>query len=106
VTQETLRQACWGAANAGLHGDVLDVLSGEPRPVRQQLDDLVARLTPVFEANGDLPAVQRGLRLLDSDGNGADRQRRAFGKGQVEPLLSLLDVDNGDRAEPRETTAS
>ncbi|KOV83342.1 hypothetical protein ADL03_21030 [Nocardia sp. NRRL S-836] len=105
IPQETLRQACWGAANAGLPGDTLDVLTGEPRPVRRQLDDLVQRLMPVFEANGDLPAVQRGLRLLDSEGGGADRQRRAFRNGQVEPLLSLLEVDNGDRAESRESAA-
>ena len=106
VPQETLRQACWGAANAGLPGTALDVLSGQPRPVRQQLDDLVRRLTPVFEANGDLPAVQRGLRLLDREGGGAERQRRALGEGRVEALLSLLDVDRADRAEPSEVSAS
>ncbi|GAA3646401.1 glutamate--cysteine ligase [Lentzea roselyniae] len=105
IPQETLRQACWGAANEGLRGSTLDVSSGESRPVRQQLSDLVRRLTPVFEANGDLTAVQRGLRLLDGDGGGADRQRRAFRAGQVEPLLSLLDVDSADRSEARGTTA-
>jgi glutamate---cysteine ligase / carboxylate-amine ligase len=105
VPQETLRQACWGAANEGLAGSTLDVSAGELRPVRQQLDDLVRRLAPVFEINGDLPAVQRGLRLLDGAGNGADRQRRAFHREQVEPLLRLLDVDGADRAESHETTA-
>ncbi|MGW6929847.1 carboxylate-amine ligase [Lentzea sp. NPDC054927] len=103
VPQQTLRQACWGAANEGLRGSILDVFSGKSRPVRRQLDDLVRRLTPVLEANGDLPAVQRGLRLLDSEGSGADRQRRVFRTGQVEPLLSLLDIDNAN-AEPRETS--
>ncbi|WP_329790152.1 glutamate--cysteine ligase [Lentzea sp. DG1S-22] len=106
VPQETLRQACWSAANEGLRGTVLDVLAGEPRPVRQQLDDLVRRLTPIFEANGDLPAVQRGLHLLDTQGGGADRQRAAFRGGRVESLLSLVDVDNADRAERRQSTAS
>ena len=100
VPQETLRQACWGVANEGLRGNTFDVLSGESRPVRDQLDDLVRRLTPVLASNGDLPVVQRGLRLLDSEGSGADRQRRAFRGGQVESLLGLLDVDNADRAEP------
>ncbi|MEV6717409.1 glutamate--cysteine ligase [Lentzea sp. NPDC051208] len=106
VPQETLRQACWGAANEGLRGSTLDVLSGEPRPLRRQLDDLVTRLTPVFEANGDLPAVQRGLRLLDGPGTGAERQRQAFRTGQVGSLLGVLDIDNADRAEPRDTAAS
>ena len=81
VPQETLRQACWGVANEGLRGDTFDVLSGETRPVREQLDDLVRRLTPVLESNGDLPAVQRGLRLLDGDGCAADRQRHVFRGG-------------------------
>jgi carboxylate-amine ligase len=102
VPQETLRQACWGVANEGLRGDTFDVLAGESRPVRDQLDDLVRRLTPVLETNGDLPVVQRGLRLLDSEGGAADRQRRAFRGGQVESLLGLLDVDNADRAEADE----
>lgn len=106
IPQETLRQACWSAANEGLPGTTLDVLSGEPRPLRQQLDELVRRLTPVFEANGDLPAVQRGLRLLDGEGGGADRQRRVFRTGRVEALLDLLDVDRADRTEPREASAS
>ncbi|MET9229965.1 glutamate--cysteine ligase [Lentzea sp. NPDC003310] len=106
VPQETLRQACWGASNEGLRGTTLDVWSGEPRPVRRQLDDLVERMSPVLEANGDLPAVQRGLRLLDSEGNGADRQRDAFRDGRVGALLSVLDVDNADHAESQETAAS
>lgn len=106
IPQETLRQACWSAANEGLPGTTLDVLSGEPRPLRQQLDELVRRLIPVFEANGDLPAVQRGLRLLDGEGGGADRQRRVFRTGQVDALLDLLAVDRADRAEPREASAS
>lgn len=106
VPQETLRQACWGAANEGLPGTTLDVFSGEPRPVRRQLDELVRRLTPVCEANGDLPAVQRGLRLLDREGGGAERQRRALRGGRVEALLGLLDVDRADRAEPQEVSAS
>ncbi len=105
VPQQTLRQACWGAANEGLRGTTLDVFSGEPRPVRRQLDDLVRGLSPVLEANGDLPAVRRGVRLLDREGCGADRQRLAFRGGQVESLLGLLDIDNAD-SEPRETTAS
>ncbi|WP_434443948.1 carboxylate-amine ligase [Lentzea sp. E54] len=106
VPQEMLRQACWSAANEGLRGSVHDALAGEPRPMRQQLDDLVRRLTPVLETNGDLAAVQRGLRLLEKEGTGADRQRRAFGAGQVEALLCLLDVDHADRAEQKEPSVT
>ncbi|WP_394618625.1 glutamate--cysteine ligase [Lentzea sp. JNUCC 0626] len=105
IPQETLRQACWGVANEGLRGDAWDVLTGELRPVRDQLDDLVRRLAPVLEANGDLPVVQRGLRLLDREGSGAERQRRAFRSGQVAPLLALLDIDNASPG-VQEPTAS
>ena len=94
----TLRQACWRAARDGLSGDALDVLSGQSRPLRQQLDALIAELTPVLEANGDLPVLERGLQLLDRAGCGADRQRRAFRDGGTEALLDLLDLDPADRS--------
>jgi carboxylate-amine ligase len=97
VPLETLQQACWRAAKDGFGGSTADVLSGELVPVRDQLDALVRELTPIFEANGDLPAVQRGLRLLEDRGCGADRQRHAFRDGDVQNLLALLDVDVADR---------
>lgn len=92
VPAEVLRQACWRAARDGVTGRVWDVLSGRALPVRQLLDELVRRLMPVLDANGDLPLVEHGLELLDSDGSGADRQRRTYCGGQVEPLLGLLDA--------------
>ncbi|ANZ41586.1 hypothetical protein BBK82_42200 [Lentzea guizhouensis] len=97
VPLETLQQAGWQAAKEGFQGSVVDVLSGELVPVREQLDALVRELTPIFETNGDLAVVQRGLRLLDEEGCGADRQRRAFGNAGVPDLLALLDVDAADR---------
>lgn len=97
VPVETLRQACWRAAKDGLTGSALDVLSGRLAPMRRQLGALVALLTPVLRASGDLPLVERGLRLLDRDGCGADRQRRAFRDGGTEALLGLLEVDAADR---------
>lgn len=93
VPGEALRQACWRAARDGLAGRGLDVLSGRLLPMRQQLGELVRQLTPVLDANGDLAVVERGLRLLERAGCGADRQRRAFREGGTEKLLGLLDVD-------------
>ncbi|SDO66627.1 carboxylate-amine ligase [Lentzea jiangxiensis] len=100
VPAETLRQACWRAARDGLAGGALDVLSGRLVPLRRQLDDLVSRLTPVLEANGDLPSVRRGLRVLDRDGCGADRQRRAHRDGGVEALLRLVEVGEARTRSP------
>ncbi|MGW4213525.1 glutamate--cysteine ligase [Lentzea sp. NPDC004789] len=97
VPAEILRQSCWRAARDGLAGHALDVLSGQSLPLRQQLDLLMAQLKPILEANGDLPAVERGLQLLDRHGCGADRQRRAFRDGETEALLGLLDLDAVDR---------
>ncbi|MEU7474670.1 glutamate--cysteine ligase [Lentzea sp. NPDC042327] len=97
VPLETLQQACWRAAKDGYDGSTTDVLSGELVPVRDQLTALVRDLTPIFEANGDLPVVQRGLRLLEEQGCGADRQRRVFRDGDVQELLALVDVDAADR---------
>ncbi|RAS63604.1 carboxylate-amine ligase [Lentzea atacamensis] len=97
VPVETLRQSCWRAARDGLAGHALDVLSGQLLPLRHQLDLLVCQLKPVLEANGDLPLVERGVRLLDRLGCGADRQRRAFRDGGTQALLNLLDLGAGDR---------
>jgi carboxylate-amine ligase len=97
VPVETLRQACWRAARDGFAGHALDVLSGRLLPLRHQLDMLLRQLKPVLEANGDLPLVERGVRLLDRHGCGADRQRRAFRDGGTKALLDLLDVAAGDR---------
>ncbi|PWK82146.1 carboxylate-amine ligase [Lentzea atacamensis] len=97
VPVETLRQVSWRAAKDGLTGSTLDVLSGRKLPVRQQLIALVRELTPVLDANGDLALVERGLRVLDRDGCGADRQRRAFREGGTEDLLTLLDADAAQR---------
>jgi carboxylate-amine ligase len=101
VPVETLRQACWRAARDGLAGSALDVLSGRLVPLRQQLDGLVNRLRPVLQANGDLPLVEHGLRVLDRDGCGADRQRRAFREGGVEAVLDLLEADAADHPSRR-----
>jgi glutamate---cysteine ligase / carboxylate-amine ligase len=97
VPAEMLRQACWRAARDGVTGRIWDVLSDRVLPVRQLLDELVRRLMPVLDANGDLPLVRRGMEILGRDGCGADRQRRAFGGGEVASLLGLLDVDAPDR---------
>ncbi|MCP2241755.1 glutamate--cysteine ligase [Lentzea aerocolonigenes] len=96
VPVEILRQACWRAARDGLAGSALDVLSGRLVPLRRQLDGLVDRLRPVLRANGDLPLVEHGLRVLDRDGCGADRQRRAFRDGGMEAVLDLLEADAAD----------
>lgn len=101
VPVETLRQACWRAARDGLAGSALDVWSGRLIPVRQQLDGLVDRLLPVIETNGDLPLVEHGLRVLDRDGCGADRQRRAFRDGGVPAVLDLLEADAADHPSRR-----
>ncbi|MGW4210374.1 glutamate--cysteine ligase [Lentzea sp. NPDC004789] len=97
VPVEILRQACWRAARDGLGGHALDVLSGRLLPLRQQLGRLLGELEPVLAANGDLPVVQRGVRLLDRHGCGADRQRRAFRDGGAGALLNLLDLGAADR---------
>ncbi|WP_281249449.1 carboxylate-amine ligase [Lentzea xinjiangensis] len=97
VPPEMLRQACWRAARDGIAGRAWDVLSSRLLPVRRLLDDLVRRLRPVLDANGDLPLVERGLEVLRRNGGGADRQRRACGGG-VESLLGLLDVDGPERS--------
>ncbi len=98
VPAEVLRQSCWRAARDGVTGRVWDPLLGRVLPVRRLLADLVGRLLPVLDANGDLSTVEHGLEFLRRRGCGADRQRRVFGRGGVESLLGLLDAGAPDRS--------
>ncbi|QQQ80638.1 glutamate--cysteine ligase [Saccharothrix sp. 6-C] len=88
VPTEVLRAATWRAARDGLAGLSLDVLSGRLVPARLLLDRLVHRV----EDQLDEPAlVRRLLSTLDSDGGGAERQRRAFARaGRMSDVLEQL----------------
>jgi len=90
---ELLRAATWRAARSGLTGDLVDPLDGSLRPAAEAVARLLVLLAHPLEEAGDLERV-RGLaaRLLER-GNGAERQRTAFGRrgdmGDVIDAVSL-----------------
>ncbi|XVS60825.1 carboxylate-amine ligase [Actinosynnema sp. CA-299493] len=97
VPTEVLRVATWRAARDGLSGLSLDVLSGRLVPTRLLLDRLVHRVEEQFD---DVGLVRRLLSTLDTDGGGADRQRRAFARaGRMSDVLEQLARDTLSGAE-------
>lgn len=79
VPVELLRFAAWKAAREGLSGQAFDVMSGRLLPARLLMDRLVSRVRDQLVAVGDLRLVQNILSVVDRCGDGATRQRKAFG---------------------------
>ncbi|PSL43153.1 carboxylate-amine ligase [Saccharothrix carnea] len=91
VPTEVLRAATWRAARDGVTGLSLDVLSGHLVPARLLLDRLLHRVEDHLD---DVDLVRRLLSTLDTEGGGADRQRRAFARaGRMSDVLDRLARD-------------
>ena len=89
VPTALLRLATWQAAREGLSGQLLDPVTGRPKPCWEVVGALVEHVTPALEAVGDLAAVQDGLARLREEGNGAIRQRRMFERtGQLVDVVA------------------
>ena len=87
---EVFRAATWRAARGGLEGELLDPVSGLPRPAADVLRDLLAGLRPVLEELGDWELVDELVRRSLADGDSAARQRRAFARGGSEHVVDML----------------
>lgn len=76
---ELLRAACWRAARDGVSGEAIALDTGRLEPATA----LVERLFEVQEAEltaGDLSVLRAARTRLRTHGNGADRQRAAYGR--------------------------
>jgi carboxylate-amine ligase len=93
---DALDTALWMAAREGLDGKLLHPHTGEIADTRTLVRVLFTILTPALQTAGDLEFVEEQLARTLTDGNGADRQRRAFATYGMEGLRSLL----GGEAEP------
>ena len=65
-----------------------DLDSGEPRPTRECLGELIATLGPVASRLGSEPALRRALALLTA--NGAIAQRAAAARGGPRAVAQSL----------------
>lgn len=67
----------WLATRYGMQAMHIRTPSGKRRLLSQDLTDLIERLRPIAEENGDIPFLQ-AIRPTDSFETGAERQRRMF----------------------------
>ncbi len=92
LSEEILAAATWRAARYGLDEELIDPRSGSPRPAAEVVAALLEHLTPALEGLGDLQRVSQGVERLLSEGNGAQRQRRAFADGGPHAVTDLVTV--------------
>lgn len=92
IDSEVLRAAYWIAARDGLAGPGLDVAGVRSLPVPELLGLLMAHVGPALDQLGERSEVERILAIVLSEGNGAIRQRKAFGQGQdVSDVVALAE---------------
>lgn len=91
VPAELLRAAYWKAARSGMEGDVVAPVDGRVLPARDLLGELLDVIDPALTELGDREFVADEVDALLARGNGAARQRRAFGSGHdVSAVLAEL----------------
>jgi carboxylate-amine ligase len=76
-----LKAAYWKSARDGFDGQAVDLLETHAlMPARKLLEHMVDHVRPALEAVGDYNMVNTELARIDEEGNGAMRQRRAWGR--------------------------
>ncbi|GAA4355578.1 glutamate--cysteine ligase [Angustibacter luteus] len=93
VRLSALRAATWRAARYGLAGQLVDPATGTLAPAVDVLRSMLRHAAPGLEIAGDGDLARDGLARVFRDGNGADRQRRAFERFGWEGVLDVVRVD-------------
>ena len=78
----------WSACRHGVEGELADLESGERRPTRERLSELLATLRPVAERLGAGQELRRASDLVAL--NGALLQRRAAQEGGARAVARWL----------------
>jgi carboxylate-amine ligase len=78
----------WSAARHGMAGTLADLDTGEPRPARRRVQDLLAELEPAAERIGCLDDLKRADGLASA--NGAERQRAVAREGGLRGVVEWL----------------
>jgi carboxylate-amine ligase len=81
----------WSANRHGVHGQLADLVTGEPEPTRRRLHRLLDELGPVADDLGCAPQLRDAARLVAS--NGADRQRALAARLGLQGMLAALAAD-------------
>ncbi|HET7665736.1 MAG TPA: glutamate--cysteine ligase [Mycobacterium sp.] len=79
LAPHALKAAYWKSARDGLEGEAIDLLDTHaPVAARKMLQRLIDHVRPALEDVGDYDMVNTELARIESMGNGATRQRRAW----------------------------
>jgi glutamate---cysteine ligase / carboxylate-amine ligase len=79
---ELLRAANWRAARSGLSGALMSPLDGSTRPATEAIAHLLRHIAPVLDERGEREEVDALTGAILGRGNGATRQRGAYGRRQ------------------------
>jgi carboxylate-amine ligase len=91
VPRELLVGAKWRAARFGLDDCLIDALARESVRATVLIERLLTYVRPALEEAGDWHEVWELIEAVRSDGTSAQRQRRAFARGQrLEDVADLL----------------
>nr|SBO95676.1 hypothetical protein BN4615_P5192 [Nonomuraea gerenzanensis] len=97
VHLEAVRAATWQAARSGLEGELIDPVSGVPRPAPDVIRRLVEGLRPQLEETDDWDLVSGLAEQALAGGSSAERQRRAFARrGRLADVVDLLLTETRD----------
>ena len=97
IEPEVLRAAYWIAAREGISGPAMDVNLARVLPAAEALDLLLAHARRALEELGEDRNAEAMVRLVFERGNGAVRQRWAFGQGgDVVDVVALAAQDTLD----------
>ncbi len=77
---DLLRLATWRAGRSGLTGDLLDPVTGRPRPAEDVVDRLLSQVDRALVDGGDADVVRDGVQAILARGTGAQFQREVFAR--------------------------
>jgi len=77
---ELLRAANWRAARSGLSGDLLSPVDGSTQPAAKAIAQLLSKIAPLLDERGEREEIEALTNGILERGNGAARQRGAYGR--------------------------
>ncbi len=98
---ELVRAAHFVASRHGLDADLVDVEARRSVPAREMIEKLLAFARPALEEFGDWEEVSSLVGETLRGGNGASRQRRAYGRaGRLEEVVGMLIEETAQGTNP------
>ena len=83
-----IEENSWAACRHGLDAQLADLVTGERRPARERIAELLERLAPAARERGCEHELAAARRLLG--GNGAERQRAVAAEAGIEAVPAWL----------------